>query len=119
MLVNGGVTIYHKILDEDADFGTYEKWEKHNYNKAWFFGGKGAGINRGYQDANDVDVRIPYDENESLDVSDFAIGDIIVKGILDLSIETQNDLKDYQTYNITSINDNTFGYNQHIHIGGK
>ena len=119
MLVNGGVTIYHKGLDEDAEFGTYETWEKHNYSNAWFFGGKGAGINKGYQDANDVEVRIPYSQNEGLNINDFAIGDIIVKGILTDEIKTQDDLKEYQTYNITSINNNTFGYNQHIHLGGK
>lgn len=114
MLVNGGVTIYHKGLDEETRF---ETWTKHNYRNAWFFGGKGAGINKGYQDANDVEIRIPY--NQELDINNFAIGDIIVKGIVNLDIETQEDLKDYQTYNITSINNNTFGNNKHIHIGGK
>ena len=116
MLVNGGVTIYHKGLDEETKF---ETWTKYNYTNAWFFGGKGAGLNRGYQDANDVEVRIPYNQNANLDINDFAIGDIIVKGILTDEIETQKNLKDYQTYNITSINNNTFGNNQHIHIGGK
>lgn len=119
MLVNDGVTIYHKTLDEDTDFGMYEKWIRYNYKNAWFFGGKGAGLNKGYQDANDVEVRIPYSKNNELDINNFAIGDIIVKGILTDEIETQNDLKEYQTYNITSINNNTFGNNQHIHIGGK
>ena len=116
MLVNGGVTIYHKGLDEETMF---ETWSRFNYSNAWFFGGKGAGLNKGYQDANDVEVRIPYSQNNGLDIKDFAIGDIIVKGILTDDIETQNDLSEYQTYNITSINDNTFGNNKHIHIGGK
>jgi len=116
MLVNGGVTIYHKGLDEET---TFETWTRYNYSNAWFFGGKGAGINKGYQDANDVEVRIPYSQNEGPDIKDFAIGDIIVKGILTTDIETQRDLKDYQTYNITSINNNIFGNNPHIHIGGK
>ncbi len=115
MLVNGGVTIYHKGLDEER----FETWEKHNYFNAWFFGGKGAGINKGYQDANDVEVRIPYDQNDELNVNDFAIGDIIVKGIINEEIDTIDDLKGYKTYNITSINNNTFGNNKHIHIGGK
>lgn len=116
MLVNGGVTIYHKGLDQTTRF---ETWQRFTYKNAWFFGGKGAGINKGYQDANDVDVRIPYSQNNELNINNFSIGDIIVKGILDLDIETQEDLKDYKTYNITSINNNTFGNNQHIHIGGK
>lgn len=116
MLVNNGLTIYHKGLDEQTRL---EVWTRFNYYNVWFFGGKGAGLRKGYQDANDVEVRIPYDQNEGLDIKDFAIGDIIVEGILDLDIATQNDLSNYLVYNITSINDNKFGYNQHIHIGGK
>lgn len=116
MLVNNGLTIYHKSLDEETRL---EKWIKFTYNNVWFFGGKGAGINKGFQDANDVEARIPYSQNEGLNINDFAIGDIIVKGILDFNINTQNDLSNYLVYNITSINDNKFGNNQHIHIGGK
>ena len=115
MLVNNSLTVYHKSLGED----TFEKWTRFNYEKVWFFGGKGAGINKGYDNANDVEVRIPYSQNNGLDIKDFAIGDIIVAGTLDFNIDTQNDLKDYLIYSITSINDNKFGYNQHIHIGGK
>ena len=116
MLINSKLTIYHKGLDEETQF---ETWTRFNYDYVWFFGGKGAGLNKGYQDANDVEVRIPYDQNEGLDINDFAIGDIIVEGTLDLDIETYDDLKDYLTYNITSINNNKFGNNKHIHIGGK
>lgn len=117
MLINSSVTIYHK---DGLDVTTHlEKWTRHNYNKVWFFGGKGAGINKGYNDANDVEVRIPYDQNSGLNINDFAVGDIIVQGTLDIDIETQEDLNSYLTYNITSINNNNFGHNQHIHLGGK
>ena len=80
--------------------------------------GKGAGLNRGYDDANDVDVRIPYNTND-VDVKNIKIGDILVKGILDLEINQQQDLSEYDIYNITSINDNNFGNEPHIHLGGK
>ena len=117
MLVNSSVTIYHK---DGLDVAThFEKWTRYNYEKVWFFGGKGAGINKGYDNANDVEIRLPYDSNVNLDIDNFAIGDIIVQGTLDFNIETQQDLKDYLTYNITSINNNNFGHNQHIHLGGK
>ena len=69
--------------------------------------------------ANDVQVRIPYDLNEGLDFEDFAVGDIIVQGTLNIDIQTQDDLKNYLIYNITSLNNNNFGNNQHIHLGGK
>lgn len=117
MLVNSSLTIYHKAgLDPATHF---EKWTRYNYDNVWFFGGKGASINKGYDNANDVEVRIPYNQNENLDINKFAIGDIIVKGTLDIDIQTQQDLSDYLIYNITSINDNSFGNNQHIHLGGK
>jgi hypothetical protein len=118
MITNSSLTIYHK--ENGLDVATHlEKWTRHNYDKVWFFGGKGAGINKGYDNANDVQVRIPYDLNEGLGINDFAIGDIIVQGTLDIDIETQDDLSEYLIYNITSINDNNFGNSQHIHLGGK
>lgn len=114
MITNSSLTIYHKTLDEATRL---EKWIKYNYDKVWFFGGKGAGINKGYDNANNVDVRIPY--NSKIDINKIKIGDILVKGTLNFDITTQQDLKKYETYNITSINDNNFGNNPHIHIGGK
>lgn len=116
MITNSSLTIYHKSgLDVATHF---EKWERYNYDKVWFFGGKGASINKGYDNANDVEIRIPYGENADLDINNFAIGDIIVQGTLNTDIETQDDLKDYLIYNITSIKNNTFG-TEHIHLGGK
>ena len=57
--------------------------------------------------------------NDNLDFRNFAIGDIIVQGLIDINIAKQTDLEGYQIYNITSMNDNIFGINKHIHIGGK
>lgn len=116
MITNSSVTIYHKVFDENERL---EKWIRYNYDKVWFFGGKGAGINKGYDNANDVQVRIPYNQNKDLDINNFEVGDIIIYGTLTTDIETQEDLSNYQIYNITSINNNNFGNNQHIHLGGK
>ena len=114
MITNSSLTIYHK---DGLDVSTHlEKWTRYNYDKVWYFGGKGASINKGYDNANDVEIRIPYG---NLDITKFALGDIIVKGTLDFDINTQKDLKNYEIYNITSIKNNTFGNNPHIHIGGK
>ena len=116
MICNSKVTIYHR---NGLDVTTHlEKWERYNYDYAWVFGGKGASINRGYDNANDIEVRLPYDKN-TLDISKFKIGDIIVKGELTFNISTQQDLNNYDIYNITSITNNDFGKNQHIHLGGK
>ena len=115
MIINASLTHYHKTLDETTRL---EKWIRYNYENVWWFGGKGSSINKGYENANDVNVRIPYDKN-NIDISNLAIGDIIVKGTLDIDITTQQDLKNYEVYNITSINDNNFGIDKHIHLGGK
>ncbi|WP_443081885.1 DUF6751 family protein [Terrisporobacter sp.] len=48
------------------------------------------------------------------------MGDILVQGEYE-DIVSENDLKDLNIpyYNITSLNNNVFGNNKHIHIGGK
>ena len=115
MIINASLTHYHKTLDETTRL---EKWIRYNYDNVWWFGGKGSSINKGYKNANDVNARIPYDKND-IDIGNLAIGDIIVKGTLNTDITTQQDLKNYEVYNITSINDNNFGVNPHIHLGGK
>lgn len=117
MITNKKVTIYHKAgLDVATHF---ELWTRYNYNSVWCFGGKGSGINKGYENANDIQVRIPYGQNDNVNIGNFAIGDIVVTEELDFDIQTQQDLKDYDVYNITSINNNDFGGTPHIHIGGK
>lgn len=99
--------------------GNKTEWERYNYDEAWVFGGEGAGINKGYDGANNVDVRLPYAKNDKLDITKFKIGDIIVPGELKIDINTQQDLKEYVIFNITSITNSTFGNNPHIHIGGR
>lgn len=117
MITNSSLTIYHR---NGLDIVTHnELWERYNYEKVWFFGREVSNINKGYDDNNNVEIRIPYDENNGLHVSNFKIGDIIVQGTLDIDIETQEDLSNYQVYNITSITNNVFGDNKHIHLGGK
>lgn len=116
MITNSSLTIYHQ---DGLDVATHlEKWRRFNYDNVWFFGGKGASLNKGYDNANDVEIRLPYDLNE-LNINNFSIGDIIVQGELTQDIATQQDLKNYQVYNITSIKNNNFGNSKHIHIGGK
>ena len=115
MITNASLTHYHKTLDKTTRL---EKWIRYNYENVWWFGGKGSSINKGYENANDVNARIPYDKND-IDIGNLAIGDIIVKGTIETDITTQQDLKNYEVYNITSINDNNFGINPHIHLGGK
>ena len=116
MITNSSITIYHKGFDETKRL---ETWTRYNYDKVWLFGGEGAGINKGYDNANNIQVRIPYKEYNDLQIGNFAIGDIAVPSTLDIDIITSDDLIDYRRFVITSIVDNTFGKNPHIHLGGK
>lgn len=115
MISNCSLTVYHKTFDEEERL---EKWQRYNYSNVWWFGGKGASINKGYENANDVEIRISRLDHE-IDVDKFSIGDILVKGQIETNIETQQDLNEYEVYNITSIKDNNFGTRPHLHIGGK
>ena len=117
MITNKKVTIYHLSGLGVSDH--LEVWTRYNYNNVWAFGGKGSGINKGYDNANDLNVRIPYGQNANLSIANFSIGDIVVTQELDININTQQDLSNYDTYNITSINNNDFGGTPHIHIGAK
>ena len=113
MLTNSSLTVYHKI-EEEHDY----KWVRYNYKEIWWFGGKGASLNKGYENANDVQIRIPYDLNPNLNYNNFGIGDILVQGTLESDITSEEDIQS-EYYNITSLNNNVFGNNKHIHIGGK
>lgn len=112
MLVNSSLTVYHKV-EIDHDY----KWIKYFYKNIWWFGGKGSSLNKGYENANDVQIRIPYDLNSKLDYNNFGIGDILVQGEYK-DITSEEDIQS-EYYNITSLNNNVFGNNKHIHIGGK
>ena len=116
MITNSRLTLYHRGYDNEKRKST---WTRYNFNDVWWFGGKGAGINKGYDNANNVDIRIPYQINKNLEISNIAIGDILVQGTLTVDIDTQQDLSNYDIYNVTSINNNNFGNNPHIHLGGK
>ena len=116
MITNSTLTVYHKSLDPTTHF---EKWTRYNYDKVWFFDNKNASTNKGYDDANNVQIRIPFDLNFNLNIDNFAIGDILIRGTFDFDIQTQQDLSNYNVYNIIGISNNSFGHNPHIHLRGQ
>ena len=118
MICNNSLTIYHKKINLEKKI---EEWERFNYKHVWFFGGEGARINKGYDNANDVEIRIPYYQNKELDINNFSVGDAIVQGTTEKDITKQKELIEdgHKIFNITSIKDNNFGNNPHIHIGGR
>jgi len=114
MITNTDITIYHKGIDETTRL---ETWTRFYYKDCWWFGQDGSVIRDGYQVNNRVAVRIPYETNENLNISNFSVGDIICMGNVKIAIEQQSDVDG--AYNITSITNSTFGNNPHIHLGGS
>lgn len=113
MITNNKITYYHKVLNETTRL---EEWNKVVFDDVWVFAGKGSSINKGYENANDMNVRIPM--KYVTDTSIFHIGDIVAIGIRG-DITKQKDLEGTEYYNVTSINVNNFGNNPHVHLGGK
>lgn len=116
-MVNASITHYHHITDPITRLS---KWIRYNYANVMWIGGKGSSTNKGYENANDVSVRIWYLLND-ISINNFSIGDIIVKGTLSTDITKQTDIVSNDVYNITAFKDNNFSQpkSQHIHISGK
>ena len=114
MITNTDITLFHKGIDENTRL---ETWTRYYYPNAWVFDVKGSVVRDGYQYNNRIEIRIPYGTNKNLDIDNFEIGDIVCKGNIQQTIESQSDVPG--AYNITSKTDNCFGMNPHIHLGGS
>lgn len=117
MRTNSSLTLYHKRLNSKTRI---DEWDRYEIKNVMWQGGQGASLNKGYEQANDISVFIPYNQNEELSDIPFAIGDIIVQGITNKKIKKQSDLT-VENYNITTLIDNNYGSPsmQHLQIGAK
>ena len=114
MITNTSISVYHKTIDPITRI---EVWSKSYYEDCWWFEEKGTTIRDGYEINNKVEIRIPYTTNKNINIANFKIGDIICNGDGPKTIQSQSDVS--SAYNITSITNNTFGNNPHIHIRGN
>jgi len=108
------ITVCHKEIDPSTRL---ENWTKYYYNNCWWFDVKGSVVRDGYQYNNRVEIRIPYSKNKTASINNISIGDILYIGRLENVVESQADVPN--AYNVTSITNNTFGGEPHIHLGGS
>ena len=110
MLTNESITIYHRVKKRN------EAYVKVEYENVWWYGNKNVSLNKGLVEANDVTVRIPYNQNE-IDIEKIKDGDFLVQGTGFSDITAPSDLKEY--YVINSVTNNTVGSEPHVRIGAK
>ena len=113
MISNEKITILHKELDTETRL---EKWTRHNYDKVWMFIKEGVVQNNGFENSNSAEIRIPYNLNPNLNIENFSKTDIVVKGKIEKDISSISELEGNETYLITSITNNLFGTEPHIHL---
>lgn len=129
MTTNTNMTIYNKYLDP---FTHKKLYKKHLIDNVFWDDSLGVNLNMGYENADQVNVYIPFDSNDLSEYKEakkyngegwtLQNGDFIVKGETDLDvISGVGDLSSYEVFTIT-VNDNKdFGSSnmQHFEIRGN
>ena len=129
MMTNTKMTIFNKYVDP---FTHKQQIKKHIIENVFWDNSLGVNINMGYENADKVNVYIPYDKNDLTDYKEpkkyngtgwtLQNGDFIVKGeIIEDNIEGIKDLSQYDVYTITIDDDKDFGSPnmQHFEIRGN
>ena len=123
MITNTSMTIFNK---------NGNKFKGHIIKEVFWDDSLGINLNAGYENADNVNVYIPFDKNDLSDYKEskkydgtgwtIQNGDFIVKGNVDIEeVERIKDLKSYEVFEITVVDVKDFGsYNmQHFEIRGK
>ncbi len=116
MLTNADCTIYHKVYDRAAHL---DRWERTQYRGVNWYANQAATVGEsGLMAADTLTVRIPVSESDTVPA---AVGDIIVRGLLDADITQPKELDQHEHYTITAVRDNRRGsiFMQHWRIEGK
>ena len=116
MLTNADCTIYHKVYDKATRL---DRCERTQYCSVTWYAKQAATVGEnGLMAADTLTVRIPVTTSSSAPA---AVGDIIVRGLLDKDITQPKELGTYEHYTITAVRDNHRGssFIQHWRIEGK
>lgn len=116
MLTNADCTLYHKVYDPASRLDRWTRKVIRNVN--WHAKRKVSIGKNGLNAANTFVVQIPVQSVP--DGFEASVGDVIVKGILELDITQVKELSPYERYTITAVSDNRYGslYLHHWRIEG-
>lgn len=108
MITNSDCTIYNRTRGPDGD-----TWKIRYIPAVWWYEETKSSITtEGIKSGNVLTARIP-------DISvKIKKDDIIVKGKINMEIDTVKDLVNVEYYKVTAVNYNRFGGNQHIKVVG-
>lgn len=102
MLTNADITIYHKEYDPETRL---DKWTYTQHKGVNWYAKRAVSVSdKGLNSANTLTVRIP-----TKDEVDAAIGDIVVKGLIERDITQPKELSDCERFVVTGIKDNRRG----------
>ena len=129
MMTNTKMTVYNKYLDS---FTHKTVFKKHLIENVFWDDSLGINLNTGYENADKVNVYIPYDKN---DLSDYRKpkqyngigwtlqnGDLMVRGETDLEeVSGIKDLSTYEVFVMTVSDNKDFGSPnmQHFELRGN
>ncbi len=129
MMTNTKITIYNQYIEP---FTHSKVYKKHVIDNVFWDDSLGVNLNLGYENADKVNVYIPYDKNDLSNYKEpktfngegwtLQNGDIMVKGEVDLdNINGIKDLSQYDPFIMTLCDNKDFGSPnmQHFELRGN
>lgn len=129
MMTNTKMTIYNKYVDT---FTHKPSYKKHIIENVFWDDSLGINLNMGYENADKVNIYIPYDKNDLTEYKEpkkyngdgwtINNGDFIVKGEVEINeISGIKDLSNYDAFTISVCDNKDFGSPnmQHFEIRGN
>lgn len=131
MMTNTKMSVFNRYKEP---FTNNVSYKKHVVEHVFWDDSLGINLNTGYENADKVNIYIPFDKNKS-DLENYKEpkqyngngwtlqnGDFIIKGeVAESEVDGIKDLKTYEVFEITVIDKKDFGsYNmQHFEIRGQ
>lgn len=116
MLTNADMTLYHKTLDPATRRDVWTRTQYQGVN--WYAQTASSVLADGLKQADTLTVQIP--ETAAPDGFPGALGDIVVKGLIDDEITGPGQLKHHGYFTVTAVRDCRYGspYLRHWQLEG-